>query len=70
MLFEAWLMRQQVMDSLSYEPTAEQGREAGMEGGSVGAGAGSGQAGQAGVGGTAVAPERVDEGPQGRRCPS
>lgn len=63
-------MRQQVMDSLSYEPTAEQGREAGMEGGSVGAGAGSGQAGQAGVGGTAVAPERVDEGPQGRRCPS
>ena len=25
-------MRQQVMDSLSYEPTAEQGREAGMEG--------------------------------------
>ena len=41
-----------------------------MEGGSVGAGAGPGQAGQAGVGGTAVAPERVDEGPQGRRCPS
>lgn len=41
-----------------------------MEGGSVGAGAGPGRASQAGVGGTALAPERVDEDPQGRRCPS